>query len=214
MRTIPRILYLFLLYSACISGLAAVAQNSISGKTKYAHKTPAGVYAPTTIGNPVSNCDSIKVLLKQNDINIDTACPDIIGNYIFSNLPNGTYTIEALVHKKWGGVGSSDAQAVMRHFVNFNGFSLYPDGYFTNIFLLAGDVNGMGFVPNALDALMITRRFVGIIPDFKPPAVNPGRPDYTSEKHTIIVSDGINIIKDILVLATGDVNGTFTPYSP
>ena len=96
----------------------------------------------------------------------------------------------------------------MRNFVHLNGF------YLTGIYLIAAEINGVGAVPNALDALIATRRFVGIIPNFLPPGVVPGRPDWCSESFAITVNGTANQTKDVQVLCTGDVNGTYTPFPP
>lgn len=203
--------FLFLI-TFFLPGISIYAQHSISGFTKYAHKTTAGLLNPLAIGNPAGTCDSIRVFLFQENVIIDTACPDQTGFYSFTGLANGTYSVEAQVNKKWGGVGSADASAILRNFVQLNGFSFYPPGYFTNIYLLAGDANGLGVTPNALDALLFIKRFVGLIPNFLPPYVSPGRPDYTSERHIVVLDGTADKTQDILTLCTGDVNGTYTPY--
>ncbi len=183
--------------------------SNLIGKTYYAHKTSTGVYQPLTIGNPGGTCDSIAVQLIQGGTVVHSTCPDAQGNYSFLNLDNGTYTLKSVVSgKKWGGVNANDAQAIMRNFVHLNGF------YLTGIYLIAAEINGVGAVPNALDALIATRRFVGIIPNFLPPGVVPGRPDWCSESFAITVNGTTNQTKDVQVLCTGDVNGTYTPFPP
>jgi hypothetical protein len=146
--------------------------SNLEGKTWYAKKTTSGTPIPAPIGNPGTSCSDVTVQLLQNNVVVQTACPNSAGEYSFLELLNGTYTLRATSTKPWGGVNAADAQAIMRNFVHLNNF------YLTGVHLTAGEINGLGQTPNSLDALLVTRRFVGIIPNFMPPAVVPGRPDW------------------------------------
>jgi len=189
---------------------------NLTGKTYYAHKSITGVFSPILMGNN-ANCDSISVYLMQGNVVVDSTCPDASGNYSFTNLDNGNYTLKSVPHKKWGGCNSADANAIMRNFVHLNNF------YLAGIYLNAADVNGSPIsnpIGTALDALLVTKRFVNIIPTFLPGTYNgttippPGRVDWASESFPITVTGTANQVKDILTLCTGDVNGTYSPYGP
>jgi hypothetical protein len=178
--------------------------NDLSGLVLYAHKTPAGMYSPYPVGNPGGPPYLVKVVLKQGNTILYTAFPDSNGQYSFFNLANGNYTLTAVVDLGWTGVNMIDAQLIMQNFVHGSPVLL------TSPWLDAGDVNGMGAPnpPNSLDALLIARRFVGIIPNFMPPSVVPGKPDWYSESFNISINGTANQTKDIRVLCTGDVNGS------
>ncbi len=182
--------------------------NDLSGNVYYAHKSGTGISIPKLMGNFVNTCDSVQVQLWAGSTLIDTACTGYNGNYQFTSLPNGSYTLKAKINKRWGGVNSVDAQLIQMNLVHLNGF------YMAEPWLSAGDVNGIGSIPNALDGLIMMRRFVGIIPNFLPPGVVPGKPDYYSESFNLSFNGAVNQTQDIRVLCTGDVNGSYSSSPP
>ena len=105
--------------------------------------------------NPPYNTllDSVWVHLMQNGNIIDSIQADINGFYYFYNIKNGIYYLKTTTRKPHGGVNSTDAVKVKRHFAGSELFT-------SSITLHAADVNlSMGI--NTTDAVKITRRFVG-----------------------------------------------------
>ncbi len=132
------------------------------------------------------------------------------GQYMFTGLNNGTYTLKAIPStpsKKWGGGNANDALAILRHFVQM-------PPLLTGLNLKAADVNGSGGFPNAADALAVSRRFVGQITNFMPPNVQPpGGPDWYFEDFTITIDGTANQAQNLYSLCAGDVNGSYVPLS-
>ncbi|MEI6574817.1 MAG: hypothetical protein WCO63_01415 [Bacteroidota bacterium] len=156
--------------------------------------------------NQLSPITFTKVLLKKNGIIVDSSDTGITGQVIFTNLPSGTYQCIPKCTKPWGGANATDAQAVERNFVHISNF------YLIGIKLWAAEINGIGATPGALDALLIVRRFADIIPNFMPPGVLPGQPDWKYETINIVISENGTFYQQIKMLCTGDVNGSYIPY--
>jgi hypothetical protein len=96
---------------------------------------------------------------------------------------------------------------ICKNFVHYNNF------YLTGLRLIAGETSGAGAIPAELDELLIIRRFLKVIPNFMPPSVHPGRPDWVYEVFNItIASSNGNVSKQIKMLCTGDCNGSYIPY--
>lgn len=155
---------------------------SISGKFAYANI-------------PMTGMNNTMIYLKEiNGVLIDSITLGATGEYQFNNLWNSSYIVEPVITKPWGGVNSTDALAIMRHFVGLN--------YLNGIYLKAADVDMTAYV-NSSDALMVQKRFLGMINSF--PAG-----DWVFETDTIIIN-GINIIYNFQALCNGDVNGSYIP---
>jgi hypothetical protein len=157
--------------------------------------------------NQLTPISFTKVILKKNGIPVDSAFTDSLGLVNFYNLPADTFQCVPVCTKAWGGVNSTDALRIMLNFVHLNGF------YLTGLRLWAGEINGLASgVPGSLDALLITRRFTGILPNFRPPNVVPGQPDWKYEYWIKIILDGPGVyMQQIKMLCTGDTNGSFIP---
>ncbi|MBP7848659.1 MAG: PKD domain-containing protein [Lentimicrobiaceae bacterium] len=69
----------------------------------------------------------------------------------------GAMNIQGGSSLPWGGVNSTDALLILRHFVGLDTLEGLP--------LKAADTDGAGFI-NATDALMVAQRFAGWIPHF------------------------------------------------
>ncbi|HRY32191.1 MAG TPA: hypothetical protein P5531_04420 [Bacteroidales bacterium] len=179
----------FLLINSCV-----LAQASIHCHVSYANAAQTPIH------------DSALVQLYQSGVLITGIPPDSNGDVVFDALPAGDYTLKVSVTKKSGGYNAMDSYLIVRHFVGMT-------PALTGINLVAADVNGSGGIPGSADELAIVRRFIHMIPSFMPPNVPPpGRPDWVSETHTVILTDGTTETVNIRVLCTGDVNGSFTPY--
>jgi PKD repeat protein len=144
--------------------------------------------------------DSIKVVLTQNELRTDSVYTDLVGEFIFSQVPNGSYRISAFTGKPWQGVNSTDAVKIQRHFA---GMELLAEP----VKLQAGDVNNNSYI-NSTDALQVKRRFAGLTNYFM-------RGDWAFAKpitggDTIIIN-GANLTQDFYGLCVGDVNGSNIP---
>jgi len=155
-----------------------------------------------TILSPISNT---QVQLKLSGVVVGSAVTDTAGNCSFSILSPGTYQCNPICTKPSGGINSTDAHLIMQNFMHVTG------NFLTGLHLAAGEANGIGSVPNSLDALIITRFFVGIIPNFLPPGMIPGQPMWKYETININITGSGTTTQQIKMICTGDVNGSYIP---
>ncbi|MHC1706704.1 MAG: C25 family cysteine peptidase [Bacteroidales bacterium] len=139
--------------------------------------------------------DSVVVYLIQAGDTLAEAQTGSNGEFLFSQINEGAYQITGRCYKSWGGVNSSDALMIMRHFVHIITLN--------GIAKKAADVDHNN-IANALDAYSVQGRFVGILSGF------PGG-DWVFEEKTIQV--GIAGQHDVTLkgLCMGDVNRSFVP---
>lgn len=88
---------------------------------------------------------------------VNTSTTNSSGAYTFTDIPDGQYSLSVLPTLPWGGVNATDALATLRHFVQL--------ATLTGMRWEAADVDNSGFI-NSLDALNISKRFVGITSSF------------------------------------------------
>ncbi|MCD4680720.1 MAG: M4 family metallopeptidase, partial [Bacteroidales bacterium] len=158
---------------------------SVIGNITY-NNTP-----PSTIMN------NVKTYLFDDFGNLkDSTITDVNGDYIFTGVIPGNYTTEPNCTKTWGGSNSSDALAVMKHFVNIQALTGLP--------LLAADVDVSSYI-NTADALMIAQRFVLMINSFP-------SGDWVFENNPLVITHN-NIINDFKGLCYGDVDKSYVPPS-
>ncbi len=144
---------------------------------------------------PKTGMNNTKIVLKALPATkVDSTILGVNGAYQYDNLWNATYMITPTITKQWGGINSTDALAIMKHFVGL----IYLNG----IYLKAGDVDKTGYV-NSADALMTQKRYIGMVTSF--PAG-----DWTWEENNIVLY-GVNIDYSFLALCFGDVNGSYIP---
>ncbi|MCX6269796.1 MAG: hypothetical protein NTU44_00985 [Bacteroidetes bacterium] len=152
-----------------------------------------GTVSYLNLGNtPMVN---IELLLKKNGVLNSQTTTNASGQYSFSSLADGSYSIDMNINKPWGGVNAVDALKIMKHFVQMTPL--------TGLYLVAADVNGSGFI-NSVDALNDMRRFVSLITSF------PGG-DWLREENTINVFNSNTVTANIKVLCNGDVDGSNVP---
>ena len=164
--------------------------------------------AVTTIGAPTGHLisglvsypnagntplDEVELDLKNNQGNVvSTTVTNTSGNYSFSGIADGSYTIEASVAKPWGGVTAADVLLFKKHIAGITPLS--------GIFLAAGDVNGSGSV-SASDVLLIRKRITTIINSF-----SVG--DWLFDPDPVTVNGG-NVTQSFNGLTFGDANGSY-----
>lgn len=159
--------------------LHAVSCGSVSGSLSY-----AGQFL----------MDSIPILLSGSNGRVFETYSDSSGNFIFPLVLPGDYTIFANPEVPWGGVNSTDALGILRHYIGLNTLS--------GITLEAADVNGSGHV-NATDALNAVQRFAQHIQSF--PAS-----DWISEV-TSITHAGSDTHVALQAICRGDVDLSWSP---
>ncbi len=143
--------------------------------------------------------ESVKVILKANDLKLDSVNTMANGYYSFFGLYPGSYSIEMTFGAPWAGVNGTDALKVMRHVI---GLETLP----TPVRESAADVN-LSHTISAMDVLHIKKRFVGLESSF-------ARGDWVFEKQTggnSVVIENHNTTVNFYGLCTGDVNGSHIP---
>lgn len=159
--------------------------NTLSGQVVYAAAPPFPL-------------DGFKVVVTDVSTKLtDTATTRSNGTFYLTNLPSGTYRVTGLSYQDWGwgGVNATDALEVMRHSA---GMALL-----SGIDLLAGDVNLAAGV-NSTDALLIAKRFSGIITSFV-------AGDWVMMESVVSLSGSQLHHSVYQALLAGDVNASFTP---
>lgn len=118
---------------------------------------------------------------------------DSNGLYEFVNPAPGTYVLMASSDRHWKGVNATDALKAMQHYVGMIQLS--------GMNARAADVNADGWI-NALDALLIARRFVGQINSF-------AAGDWIFEDFNIQINSGQSLFQNIRGIIVGDTDGSY-----
>lgn len=138
--------------------------------------------------------DSVWVILHNQTMAIDSFQTRAPGEYCFSNVQPGEYTIECRSLRTSGGSSSIDAFLILKHFTQFN--------FLTGLRLLAASTDTYPWI-NAIDALMTHRRYTGAISQFT-------ASEWIFEPKTVLMTnDNLNI--PIRAICRGDVDGSFEP---
>ena len=172
--------------SSCIQtltvtgGVGPVIQ--VSGRMSYGN----------TLQSAMNNSD---VNLTQGNTVVATTTTDANGDYTFTDVAEGTYTINGGITKPWGGANATDALLILRHFTQISSLA--------DLNKYAADVNGNGYI-NSLDALLVAKRFIQTINSF--PAG-----DWITDDLTVNINQ--NTVVDFSALCFGDVNGSYVPPS-
>jgi hypothetical protein len=145
-----------------------------------------------SLQSPISN--SMVFLHEMNGNLLDSASSNAAGNFYFLEADPGQYIVKNSINKTWGGVNATDALRVLLHFsqqLPLNGNHL-----------AAADVNSSGSY-NAIDALLIAKRFAALIESFP-------SGDWYSKEDTVNLGIG-NVTLTQSALCYGDVDGSFIP---
>lgn len=185
MKSILLIILLIFSSNVCFS------QGTLSGNIMYANSDLTSIH------------DSTLVRLYQGDTLKQQIPVSSDGSFSFDSLPEGNYTVNALVSKVPGGWNTMDSYLCLRHYVGLN--PLY------GIYLIAADVNASG-IPSSSDAHFILHRFTYKLKSFYSPTLPNSKLDWVSENKNVAITTGTNQAINVKVLCTGDVNGSFIPY--
>jgi hypothetical protein len=140
--------------------------------------------------------DGVKVLLSRNNTPVDSILTDSCGYFILNDVLPGSYEISAYHSGSWDGVNAADALMIARHFAGVDTIS--------GLCLSSADVDCSGFV-NTNDALMVMKRFVGMISSFP-----LGDMVFTTD--TVIIHNTSIMNLNISGLYSGDVNASYLPF--
>jgi len=155
---------------------------TVNGTVTYPKSTPV----------PLSG---IAIDLKDNGGNVvKSTTTNATGNYSFTDVSAGDYTLVPTTTKAWGGVTAGDVLLYKKHIAGINSLN--------GIFLASGDVNASGSL-TAGDVLLIKKRIAGIVSSF-----TVG--DWIFNNGPVTVSGG-NVTQDFNGLAYGDANASYTP---
>ncbi len=138
--------------------------------------------------------DSVWVILRNETMAIDSFQTRAPGEYCFSNVQAGQYHIECRSVRTSGGSSSLDAFLILKHFTQFN--------FLTGLRLLAASTDTYPWI-NAIDGLLVHRKFTGAIPHYN-------APEWIFETKTVLMTnENLNI--PIRAICRGDVDASFEP---
>ena len=180
------------------------SDNSIKGRVNYGPfaQVPS-LFTPTTVmsgtvkyANTGANPMKSAAMAIKNFSNtlIASTNTNSLGAYAFPPFASGDYKMTITPSAAWGGVNSTDAQAILKHFAQITPLA--------GINLAAADVN-MSHAINGTDALLVMKRYSLMTSSF--PAG-----DYLYHSDTVYTS-GSNVTNNIDMLCFGDVNATYAP---
>ncbi len=141
---------------------------------------------------PIAFCE---IKLMSGAVLVDSTLSAANGSFAFTNVPPGTYTLEANSTLPWGGGNAVDALLIMKHFVG-----MAP---LTGLKLLAADVDNSGFA-NSVDAMSVMKRFVGMQTSFP-------HGDWAFNQSAITIPPGTTITPTLRGLCYGDLDATYVP---
>jgi len=156
----------------------AVLGTTVSGTLKYDN------VATTALNNQTVNLVG----------SAKTTTTDASGNYSFTNVSDGNYTVTPVVTKPWGGVTAMDVTKYQKHIVNTSPLTDLP--------LLAGDVNSAGGV-TITDITPLLQKIVFLTPAWP-------SSDFVFSSGSVTVT-GTPQTVNISALCYGDANKSYVP---
>ncbi|MEI7980321.1 MAG: dockerin type I domain-containing protein [Bacteroidota bacterium] len=125
---------------------------------------------------------------------IASTTTDASGNYSFTGVASGNYTLGVSSAKAWGGVTAADVLLYKKHIASI--------AFLTGIYLASGDVNGNGEL-TAADVLLVKKRIIAIVNSFPVG-------DWVFSNGPIVVENS-NVTANFNGLTYGDANGSYLP---
>ncbi|MCX6229931.1 MAG: cohesin domain-containing protein [Bacteroidetes bacterium] len=176
-----------------INGSVSTAATSIKGKFTYNNAANTAINgAIIQLVNSSNSIIATTTTAVYADYSIPANPVNVGGYYEFTNIISGNYTVRAIPSISWGGVNSTDALIIKKYTVGLITLSNLP--------LRAADVNKSNTV-NSTDALLLQLRSIGTIGQFT-------LGDWVFGDSAVSV--GGNATHDILLLAAGDVNQSYS----
>jgi hypothetical protein len=125
---------------------------------------------------------------------VGTSTTNATGNYAFTAIPAGNYTLGVATNKIWDGVTATDVLLYRKHVANVSMLS--------GIYLASGDVNASGSL-SAADILLIRKRIAFVTNSFQ-------TGDWLFNNMPIVVGSS-NITQNFNGIVYGDANGSYIP---
>jgi len=147
------------------------------------------------VSTPMDACTVM--LYDDADILVGSTTTDALGYYEFTGIADGNYTINMATAKPWGGLSMNDVQVVWQSVTGV----IAP---LTGLDYLAGDVTWNTIL--AMDDVQLMRQVVSN----NPPGTVFNSPDYIYIIPDFAVSGG-DVIQDIPVICSGDVDHSYVP---
>jgi len=155
---------------------------SVSGMVTYANAS----------NSPLSD---LQIHLKDGTGGIvGTTITGTTGNYAFTNVPAGAYTLDVSTTKPWSGVSALDVLMYRKHIANI--------ALLSGLYLSSGDVNISGDL-SAADVLLIKKRIASISSSFP-------SGDWLFNTVPFVLGSG-NLTHDFQGIVYGDANGSYIP---
>jgi len=161
----------------------ATSYYALSGKITYDNDS----------STPLKN---VSVKLKDSNGFENSTITDNNGDYSFTNLVAGTYTLSFDKSDGWGGVNATDALLAVKYFSSSITLS--------SLQIESGDVDKNGVI-NATDALLMVRRYANLISNFS-------IPDWIfSPQNNYVQITNADVHKNIKAIAAGDISRSLVP---
>jgi hypothetical protein len=179
------------------SDLTEIACTYINGSVTIAGYKLSGIFTyDNTDKTPLVN-QSI-TLNNSSGQSAGNNASDVTGNFSFTGLSNGTYTLKPLLTLPWGnsGVNVTDVLMYKQFIAKSRTLSSFRER--------AGDVNGSGLPINVTDVLLIMRRLGD-------PSKTFTAGDWLYDNTTAVINNADISGHNILGLCYGDANGSFIP---
>ena len=154
------------------------------------YSVDGNVLYDNTALNPMPNIQL--TLINSELVTLGTTTTDVNGHFVFSNVPDGVYTLSLSSSDTWGGANSTDALLINKYFVKLYNFK---DALVTRAANVDNDAQGK---PTATDGLYIMKRFIKVITSFK-------ISDWLFDNTSLTVA-GANVTQIIKTVCAGDVN--------
>ena len=163
---------------------AAPSAASVSGTVTYAN----------SVNTPLAG---LTIQLKNTGGTVvGTTTTNASGNYAFTAVPAGNYTLDVTTDKPWNGVTAADVLMYRKHIANI----MLLEG----IYLGSGDVNASETL-TAADVLLVKKRIANIITTFP-------TGDWLFNDNAFTVNTG-NVTQNFKGIVYGDANGSYVPVS-
>jgi len=172
--------------------------NGTVSSPYYVTVNPCGVTVSGTVTYPNTNntpLDNVTVsLIASSGSIVSTTTTNVNGNYSFTGVATGNYSLNVSIYKPWGGVSAADVLLYKKYIAGIS--------VLNGIFLASGDVNGSGGL-SASDVLLIKKRIANVISSFI-----VGDWLFNNQPFTVGSS---NITQNFNGIIYGDANGSYSP---